>query len=121
MKIKLVVWMCLSLISVRGLGQTLSQEEFNFEYQGVTLNGILDLPKGEVKGLIMIVHGSGRTRAVGGNMHGDVRRTMVEVGYGTYMWDKMGCGKSGGSFDNNQSVQSSAEEVMGVGMVRWVS
>ena len=86
---------------------------FEFEYEGVSLHGVLNLPQSDsVKGLVLIIHGSGRTQAVAQNMHGDVRMSLVEAGYATYMWDKMGCGKSGGTFDYNQTVQSSADEAI---------
>ncbi len=89
------------------------KEFFRFEYQGVSLHGVLNLPTGrEPKGLVMIVHGSGRTNAVQQELHYDVRATLVQAGYGTYMWDKMGCGQSEGTFDYNQPVSSSAEEVL---------
>jgi len=89
-----------------------NREIFEFEYQDVTLNGVLNTPEGTPKGIVMIVHGSGRTNAVAQELHGDIRQTLVQTGYATYMWDKMGCGKSGGTFDYNQTVQSSADEVI---------
>ena len=44
--------------------------------------------------------------------YSDVRETIVNSGFATYMWDKMGCGDSGGTFNNNQSVQNSADEAI---------
>jgi len=90
-----------------------SHEIFEFKYQGHTLNGVLNKPQDSVpKGLVLIIHGSGRTNAVAQNLHGDVRYELVKSGYAVYMWDKMGCGKSEGTFDYNQSVQSSADEAI---------
>ena len=64
------------------------------------------------KGIVLIVHGSGRTNAVAQQWYHQLRETIVKSGYSVYMWDKMGCGKSGGSFNYNQSVQNSADEVI---------
>jgi len=89
------------------------QQTFQFTYQDYTLNGVLDTPEDSIpKGLVLIIHGAGRTNAVAQNMHGDVRAQLVKSGYAVYMWDKMGCGKSEGAFNYNQSVQSSADEAI---------
>ena len=86
---------------------------FEFEFEGVTLNGLLNLPKDQKpKGIVLILHGSGKTNAVERSWHGDIRRTIVESGYATFMWDKMGCGKSGGTYNKDQSVFNSAEEAI---------
>ncbi len=88
-------------------------KSFDFEFEGYTLNGILNLPdNGNPKGLVMIVHGAGCPNSVATNLHGDVRQTLTEAGYATYMYDKMGCGKSEGTFDYNQPVDNSADEVI---------
>lgn len=96
------------------VGKIQSQSQsFEFVYQSYKLNGVLDLPENtEPKGLVLIIHGSGRTNAVAQNMHGDIRAELVKSGYAVYMWDKMGCGESEGTFNYNQSVQSSAEEAI---------
>ncbi len=86
---------------------------FEFEFEGVVLNGVLNLPpEGPPKGIVVLVHGSGSTNAVAQDWHADVRATLVAAGYGTCMWDKMGCGQSGGTFDYKHPVQNSAAEVM---------
>ncbi len=88
-------------------------EIFEFEFEKVMLNGILNTPENNnPKGIILIVHGSGQTNAVAQEWYGDVRQMMVKSGYSVYMWDKMGCGKSGGTFNYNQPVQNSASEVI---------
>ncbi|MEO1258706.1 MAG: alpha/beta hydrolase [Bacteroidota bacterium] len=89
------------------------KEIIDFQFEGVTINGILNFPKNtRPKGIVMIVHGSGSTNAVAQEWHLDIRESIIKAGYATYMWDKMGCGKSGGTFNYNQSVQSSASEVL---------
>lgn len=99
-------------VPVIGLTQ-IKKEVFDFEFDGIVLNGILNLPENnDPKGIALIVHGSGQTNAVEQEWYYDIREQFVKSGYAVYMWDKMGCGKSGGSFDYNQTVQSSAQEVI---------
>lgn len=97
-------------LSLQAQGQ---REIFDFKFEGVTLNGVLNIPENiQPKGIVLLVHGAGRTNAVAGTLHADVRAAILKAGYATYMWDKMGCGKSGGTFDYNQAVQNSAMEVI---------
>ncbi len=86
---------------------------FEFEFEGVVLNGVLNLPKDQKpNGIVLIIHGSGETNAVAQEWYSDIRETIVKTGYATYLWDKIGCGKSGGTFNYNQSVHNSALEVI---------
>lgn len=90
-----------------------NRQLLDFEFEGVTLNGVLNLPKDQKpKGIVLIIHGSGKTNAVAQEWYLDIRETIVKTGYATYMWDKMGCGKSEGTFNYNQSVQNSASEAI---------
>lgn len=111
MKIVLtIIFLALTAISSEA---QIKKQIFDFEFEGVLLNGVLNMPENaKPKGIVLIIHGSGRTNAVAQEWHKDVRETLVKSGYATYMWDKMGCGKSGGTFDYNQSVQSSASEAI---------
>ena len=91
----------------------IKREILEFEFEGVTLNGILNMPENKkVRGIVLIVHGSGQTDAVANEWHYDVRESIIKSGFATYMWDKMGCGKSGGTFNYNQPVHNSALEVI---------
>lgn len=111
MKIALIITI-LVLIVINSQAQ-IKKEIFDFKFEGVLLNGVLNMPENDnPKGIVLIIHGSGKTNAVAQEWHYDVRETLVKSGYGTYMWDKMGSGKSGGTFDYNQSVQNSALEVI---------
>lgn len=90
-----------------------NRQIIDFEFEGVLLNGVLNLPKDQKpNGIVLIIHGSGKTNAVAQEWYSDIRETIVKTGYATYMWDKMGCGKSGGTFNYNQSVHNSASEVI---------
>ena len=98
---------------VSGLKAQIKKETFKFQYEGKTLNGILNKPdQAEPTGLVLIIHGSGQTNAVAQEWHYDMRATLVQAGFSVYMWDKMGCGKSEGIFDYHQSIQSSASEAI---------
>lgn len=102
----------LILIGVNSKAQ-IKKQILDFEFEGVVLNGVLNFPeKAKPKGIVLIVHGSGQTNAVAQEWYHDVREAILKAGYATYMWDKMGCGKSGGTFNYNQSVENSALEVI---------
>jgi alpha/beta superfamily hydrolase len=91
----------------------IKKETLEFAFEGVMLNGVLNMPDSITpRGIILIVHGSGQTNAVEQEWYYDIRKTFIKSGYATYMWDKMGCGKSKGTFNYNQSVQNSALEVI---------
>ena len=90
-----------------------AQELFDFEFEAVKLSGILNIPKSrDPKGIVLIVHGDGKTNAVAGQWYNDVRHTIIGAGYATYMWDKMGYGNSGGTYKNAQPVENAALEVI---------
>ncbi|MEM9823383.1 MAG: alpha/beta hydrolase, partial [Bacteroidota bacterium] len=109
---KIIFLLLWNLIGTVSEGQ-ITQRNLDFQFVGTTLSGVLNVPEqGTVKGIVLIVHGSGRTNALEQNWHADVRGAILRAGYATYMWDKMGCGKSGGTFDPHQLVESSAAEVI---------
>ncbi len=109
-KIRIIVFLALIALNANAQGD---KQLLDFEFAGMSLNGILNIPKDtQPKGIVLIVHGSGRTNAIEQNWYGDVRAAMLKAGYATYMWDKMGCGKSEGTFNYNQTVQNSASEVI---------
>ncbi|WP_343914875.1 alpha/beta hydrolase family protein [Aquimarina litoralis] len=109
---RIIITSALFLILMNLKAQS-SRQIINFEFEGIQLNGVLNLPKDQKpKGVVMLVHGSGKTNAVAQEWYLDIRETFVKAGYGIYMWDKMGCGKSGGTFNYNQSIENSAKEVI---------
>ena len=90
-----------------------TKQLLDFQFEGIRLNGVLNIPQSTPpKGIVLIVHGSGQTNAVAQEWHFDIRETLVASGYATYMWDKRGCGESEGTFDYNQPVHNSADEVI---------
>ncbi|MFS4468987.1 alpha/beta hydrolase family protein [Maribacter sp. 2210JD10-5] len=109
---RVLVLLFFSLLVFHGEAQ-LEKQLLDFEFEGVNLNGVLNTPKNRVpKGIILIVHGSGQTNAIAQEWWYDVRQAVINAGYATYMWDKMGCGKSEGTFNYNQTVQNSALEAI---------
>ena len=62
--------------------------------------------------MVIIIPGYGETNFVEGNWYADLRNSLVASGLTVCLWDKMGCGKSDGVFDELQPVESSAEEAI---------
>ena len=87
--------------------------EFFFSFDNKKYAGLLDLPSnGKPKSTIILIPGSGRTFFTEGNAYNELRTFFAEQGFAVYVWDKAGCGKTEGVFDNQQSVQNSAEEAL---------
>lgn len=87
--------------------------EFAFEVHGHRLVGLLDTPAHRTPvSTIILVHGYGKTNVVEKNGYADLRAHFSRIGMNVLVWDKPGLGRSGGEFDINQSVASSAEEVV---------
>jgi pimeloyl-ACP methyl ester carboxylesterase len=88
-------------------------ETRTFEVDGNRLSGLLDKPgNGDAHALIIIVHGYGQTNVVDENWYYDLRSRFASMGVASFVWDKPGNGASEGVFDPNQSVASSASEVV---------
>ncbi len=86
---------------------------YSFEVDGNTLVGLLDQPAGQkAKATIILVHGYGETNVVAQNWYYNLRSRFASIGINTLVWDKPGCGESDGTFDINQPVASSADEVV---------
>ena len=85
---------------------------FEFEYNEVKYNGVIESPNQKARGLIVIVPGHGPTDFVGGAEYSELRNFFKKNGFTTCFWDKAGCGKSEGTYDHNQSIESSAEEAI---------
>ncbi len=87
--------------------------DFTFDSNDLTLSGIFDTPaKQKSEALIIFVHGYGKSNIRAWNSYAELRQRFNEIGIATAVWDKPGQGQSEGTFDINQSVFSSAEEVL---------
>ncbi|AKS40928.1 alpha/beta hydrolase family protein [Wenzhouxiangella marina] len=105
------------LLSLYPWGQARSEvpelvtERYEFELGGQRLVGLLDRPTRPMA-TVIIVHGYGETRVLEQNAWFALRSFFAGLGLNVLLWDKPGCGESDGEFDINQSVASSAEEVL---------
>ena len=87
--------------------------DFVFESNGIELSGIFDTPKDRpAKALILFVHGYGETDIRANQSYADLRKRFGDIGIASAVWDKPGQGRSKGTFDINQSVYESAQEVI---------
>jgi len=90
-----------------------SAERFNFQHDDIRYAGVVEQPeKQTAHGLVVIIPGHGCTDAVSGNQYRTFRNRLTERGWAVALWDRAGCGGSGGEYDHDQSVQSSAEEAI---------
>lgn len=101
-KRRFISYIFLIIISCFSINQTFAQkrsETFEFQFEGKTLNGLIEFPIAQKPtSLIIIVPGSGRTDFVKGNRYNDLRNFFVSIGMTCCFWDKPGCGKSEGEF-----------------------
>lgn len=88
----------------------IDRERFSFIYQDVSYTGEIMMPERTPLGVIIIVPGHGPTEFVEGTQFLGERRFFVEQGYSVAYWDKAGTGLSEGTYDHNQSIESSADE-----------
>jgi alpha-beta hydrolase superfamily lysophospholipase len=90
------------------------RDNFEFQCNGKKLNGFVSFPEGgEPSGIVILVPGYGKTDVRAHNWYFDsLRVNFTRLGLACCEWDKPGCGESGGVFDINQPVQSSAKEVL---------
>ncbi len=103
----------LAVLLSGGVSYGQSTESFAFEVAGNRLVGLLDRPTDwPASSTIIIVHGYGETNVVEWNSFARLRSLFTRLGINVVVWDKPGCGASEGSFDINQPVEESAEEVV---------
>ncbi|OJJ16477.1 hypothetical protein BKI52_34920 [marine bacterium AO1-C] len=93
-------------------GQVVSQP-FEFQFENKTLRGLIEKPlQIKSRAVVLIIPGYGKTNFVEGKWFSRLRNRLVSYGLTVCVWDKMGCGKSDGTFDINQPVGNSAEEAL---------
>ena len=100
MKMFTIVWWMLPILCSCTIfnRQEEKSEIVKFDSEGVTLEGVLDLPPGSGKfPLVVFVHGSGqRTRSD----YSEFVAPFLKNGFATFRYDKRGVGNSGGHFDD---------------------
>lgn len=88
-------------------------KDFEFVSGNKKLSGVIDQPADrKAQALIVFVHGSGVTDIRRENRYSDLRQRFAELGIASAMWDKPGRGRSEGMFDDNQTLEESAQEVL---------
>jgi pimeloyl-ACP methyl ester carboxylesterase len=91
----------------------LQTEEFSFTFDQVRYSAEVGKPMGKSSNTtIVIIPGHGRTDLVGGMHFYAVRQFFARMGITTLVWDKKGCGKSEGTYEHHQTVESSAQEAI---------
>ncbi|MEL6134309.1 MAG: alpha/beta hydrolase, partial [Bacteroidota bacterium] len=99
--------------AVPAIEDSLMSRPFQFQFEGRTYAGILDVPHGsEAKSLMVLVPGSGKTYMASGEWNYTLRTTLNQLGIATFAYDKAGCGDSEGEFDYNQTVENSGDELV---------
>ncbi|PHN01394.1 alpha/beta hydrolase family protein [Flavilitoribacter nigricans] len=92
---------------------SLSSRPFDFQFANKKYSGLLDLPKDqEASSLMILVPGHGKTNVASGKWNIELRTTLNEMGIAIYAYDKAGCGNSEGTYDHNQTVEDSSEEIL---------
>lgn len=105
--------MCMSAAADEPNSAAMTTQKFEFVSNGNRLSGFFDLPAGGVaRAMIVIIQGYGKTDVAGRTSYYDLRSRFTQLGISTLIWDKPGCGKSEGTFDADQPVESSATEVL---------
>ena len=104
----LLTWgLCLS-----SFGQ-MKTDDFSFIFEGKRYVGLIDIPTGkQPTSLIVIVPGDGQTKIDSGSWYRGISAHFVQMGLACCLWDKAGCGESEGEYDQQQTVTSSAKEVL---------
>ena len=89
-------------------------DTLNFVFEGKKLSGFLDMPIGQdPSALIIIVPGHEKTNFGEGYWAYDsLISNFTKIGIACYRYDLAGCGKSEGEYNHNQTVESSAKEII---------
>jgi pimeloyl-ACP methyl ester carboxylesterase len=99
-------------ISLAAFGQT-KTDPFKFVFDGRTYSGIIDHPKDQPPtSIIILVPGDGQTNLEAGSFYRGISDRFAQMGLACCLWDKAGCGQSEGQYDQEQTVQNSAQEVL---------
>jgi alpha-beta hydrolase superfamily lysophospholipase len=93
--------------------EKLITKEFTFVHNNTRYSAAYSLPATKSRHItIVIVPGHGRTDFVGGRQYFRLRQFFSKLGFTTLVWDKKGCGKSQGTYEHHQPVESSSLEAL---------
>jgi alpha/beta superfamily hydrolase len=105
----LIIILIVFFLSHTTYGQ-MKTENFTFIFEGKKRSGLIHFPLDkQPESMIIIVPGDGQTNIEIG-MYRDISSRFVQMGLACCLWDKSGCGKSEGKYDDQQTVQNSAKE-----------
>jgi uncharacterized protein len=94
------VLVCAWMVSVQSLGAASRVENVEFVSHGARLSGSIVLPAdGPAKAAVVFVHGSGKQERDLG-----LATRFAQAGIAALVYDKRGAGKSGGTYEGEQSV-----------------
>lgn len=110
-------WLFISMLEASdnfevSVNQQAAFERFNFQYQGLTYQGVIQYPQKTTKGVVVIIPGHGKTNFVQGSQLADIREFLRQQGLTVVAWDKAGTGQSEGEYNHDQTVYSSSEEAL---------
>lgn len=112
----LVIIFLLGIVSAAPLkGQEKSKRDtLSFQFEGKTLSGYIDMPISvEPSALVILIPGHGQTNFRDPSFYYDpLINTFREAGLAVFRWDRAGCGNSEGTYNHDQTVQSSAAEAL---------
>jgi uncharacterized protein len=94
--------------------EKLKTDTLNFVFEGKKLSGFINMPVGQdPSALIIIVPGDEKTNFGESYWAYDLLiSNFTNIGISCFRYDKAGCGKSEGVYNHNQTVQSSAKEII---------
>jgi uncharacterized protein len=92
--------------------EKMKTDTFKFVFEGKLRSGLIDSPADkQPASMVVIVPGDGQTNMETG-MYRELSFHFVQMGLACCLWDKAGCGKSEGKYDDQQTVQNSAKEFL---------
>lgn len=111
------VLLLLLVLSLHAAGnEPIKTDTVSFTFEGKRLTGLLDMPADKKPaGLILLIPGSGRTSMIDGNgYYKRLRHFFARQELACYVWDKPGCGRSEGRFDDNNLQNSALEAIAAI-------
>jgi len=110
-RLSFVIFCFIFLFITQEIKAQTTTQPFEFKFENNTLKGFIETPQNNnSKAIVLVIPGYGRTDFAGGRSYSRLRKKLLEFGLTVVTWDKMGCGKSEGTFDASQPVASSARE-----------
>lgn len=109
----LIIYITCSLTILSGQ-KIVETDTFSFSFEGKKLSGFIDMPQHKIPSTtVIIIPGHGATNFGEKNwLYDTVISNFTEHGFACLRWDRAGCGSSEGSYNHQQTAQSSANEII---------